>query len=174
MAWWGFGLYLWFVTLHPFDGGNGCIARAIGDLLLARADGSPQHFYSLSAQIQRERKAYYEILERTQKRPMDVTEWLAWFLDALHRAVDQAQHRLDAVLTKARFWQHWTAILLSERQESAGVGVSLEFHGAPERIRTSDLCLRRATLYPAELRARNRETGWQKGGAGAPASRGRQ
>src|SRR5690606_21185865 len=96
--------HLWLVTLHPFDDGNGRIARAIGDLLLARADGSPQRFYSLSAQIQRERKAYYDILERTQKRFMDVTEWLAWFLDTLRRAVDQAQHTLDAVLTKARFW----------------------------------------------------------------------
>jgi Fic family protein len=108
--------HLWFVTLHPFDDGNGRIARAIGDLLLARADGSPQRFYSLSAQIQRERKAYYDILERTQKRSMDVTEWLAWFLDALHRAVDQAQFTLDAVLTKARFWHHWAMLPLNERQ----------------------------------------------------------
>lgn len=130
--------HLWFVTLHPFDDGNGRIARAIGDLLLARADGSPQRFYSLSAQIQRERKAYYDILERTQKnlpganfraspagvrhrdvpdnRSMDVTEWLTWFLDTLHRAVDQAQHTLDAVLTKARFWQRWATMPLNERQ----------------------------------------------------------
>jgi Fic family protein len=108
--------HLWFVTLHPFDDGNGRIARAIGDLLLARADGSPQRFYSLSAQIQRERKAYYDILERTQKQSMDVTEWLAWFLDTLHRAVDQAQHTLDAVLTKARFWQRWATTPLNERQ----------------------------------------------------------
>ena len=108
--------HLWFVTLHPFDDGNGRIARAIGDLLLARADGSPQRFYSLSAQIQRERKAYYEILERTQQRSLDVTEWLAWFLDSLHRAVDEAQHTLDAVLTKTRFWQQWAAIPLNERQ----------------------------------------------------------
>lgn len=108
--------HLWFVTLHPFDDGNGRIARAIGDLLLARADGSPQRFYSLSAQIQRERKAYYDILERTQKASLDVTEWLAWFLDTLHRAVDQAQHTLDAVLTKARFWQRWATTPLNERQ----------------------------------------------------------
>lgn len=108
--------HLWFVTLHPFDDGNGRIARAIGDLLLARADGSPQRFYSLSAQIQRQRKDYYDILERTQKRSMDVTEWLAWFLDVLHRAVDQAQHTLDAVLTKARFWRNWAATPLNERQ----------------------------------------------------------
>lgn len=108
--------HLWFVTLHPFDDGNGRIARAIGDLLLARADGSPQRFYSLSAQIQRERKAYYDILEQTQKRSLDVTEWLAWFLDTLHRAVDQAQHTLDAVLAKARFWQRWATTPLNERQ----------------------------------------------------------
>jgi Fic family protein len=108
--------HLWFVTLHPFDDGNGRIARAIGDLLLARADGSPQRFYSLSAQIQRERKAYYDILERTQKGTLDVTEWLAWLLDALHRAVDQARYTLDAVLTKARFWQRWATTPLNERQ----------------------------------------------------------
>ena len=111
--------HLWFVTLHPFDDGNGRIARAVGDLFLARADGSPQRFYSLSAQIQRERKAYYDILERTQKQSLDVTEWLAWFLETLHRAVDQAQHTLDAVLAKTRFWQRWAApgsAPLNERQ----------------------------------------------------------
>lgn len=113
--------HLWFVTLHPFDDGNGRIARAIGDLLLARADGSPQRFYSLSAQIQRERNAYYDILERTQKNlpgngSMNVTEWLAWFLSTLLRAVDQAHSTLDAVLTKARFWQHWGATAMNERQ----------------------------------------------------------
>ncbi|MFP6558980.1 Fic family protein [Paraburkholderia sp. B3] len=108
--------HLWFVTLHPFDDGNGRIARAIGDLLLARADGSLQRFYSLSAQIQRERAGYYDILERTQKRGLDVTEWLLWFFDALHRAVDQAQFTLDAVLTKARFWREWATSPFNERQ----------------------------------------------------------
>jgi Fic family protein len=108
--------HLWFVTLHPFDDGNGRIARAIGDLWLARADGSPQRFYSLSAQIQRERKAYYDILERTQKGTLDVTEWLAWFLGALHHAVDQAQHTLDAVLAKARFWQRFAGTPMNARQ----------------------------------------------------------
>ncbi len=108
--------HLWFATLHPFDDGNGRIARAVGDLFLARADGSTQRFYSLSAQIQRERKAYYDILERSQKRSMDVTEWLAWFLAVLHRSVDQAQHTLDAVLAKARFWQRWATAPLNERQ----------------------------------------------------------
>jgi Fic family protein len=112
--------HLWLVTVHPFDDGNGRIARAVGDLFLARADGSPQRFYSLSAQIQRERKAYYDILERTQKQSLDVTEWLAWFLATLHRAVDQAQLSLDAVLAKTRFWQRWAAPAaaapLNERQ----------------------------------------------------------
>jgi Fic family protein len=108
--------HLWFVTLHPFDDGNGRLARAIGDLLLARADSSPQRFYSFSAQIQRERKGYYDILERTQRGSMDVTDWLMWFLDTLHRAVDHAQLTLDAVLIKARFWQRWATMPLNERQ----------------------------------------------------------
>lgn len=108
--------HLWFVTLHPFDDGNGRIARALGDLLLARADGSPERFYSLSAQIQRERKDYYAILERTQKGTLDVTQWLAWFLGTLHRALDSAQHTLDAVLTKAHCWQRWAGTSLNERQ----------------------------------------------------------
>ena len=108
--------HLWFVTLHPFDDGNGRIARAIGDLLLARADGSSQRFYSLSAQIQRERKAYYDILERTQKGTMDVTPWLAWFLTSLLKSVEQAHTMLDRVLVKARFWQRAATVPMNERQ----------------------------------------------------------
>ena len=108
--------HLWFVTVHPFDDGNGRIARAIGDLLLARADGSPQRFYSLSAQIQRDRKAYYDILERTQKGTLDVTAWLEWFLLTLRHAIEQAQHTLDAVLAKARFWQRVAGTPINERQ----------------------------------------------------------
>jgi Fic family protein len=108
--------HLWFVTLHPFDDGNGRIARAVGDLFLARADGSPQRFYSLSAQIQRERKAYYDVLEAAQKNSLDVTEWLLWFLGALQWALDSAQHTLDAVLVKARFWQRWASTPLNARQ----------------------------------------------------------
>jgi Fic family protein len=108
--------HLWFVTLHPFDDGNGRIARAVGDMFLARADNSPERFYSLSAQIQRERKAYYEVLERTQKRTMDVTEWLGWFLGTLGRAVTSAQSTLDTVLSKARFWQRWAGAPMNERQ----------------------------------------------------------
>lgn len=108
--------HLWFVTLHPFDDGNGRIARAVGDLFLSRADGSPQRFYSLSAQIQRERRDYYDILERTQKGSLDVTNWLLWFLDALGRAVISAHSTLDAVLVKARFWQRCSGMQLNQRQ----------------------------------------------------------
>ena len=108
--------HLWFVTLHPFDDGNGRVARAVGDLLLARADNSPDRFFSLSAQIQRERRAYYEILERTQKGGMDVTDWLAWFLETLHAAIEQAHLLLDQVLARYRFWQHVAAVPMNERQ----------------------------------------------------------
>lgn len=108
--------HLWLVTLHPFDDGNGRVARAVGDLFLARGDGSPQRFYSLSAQIQRERKGYYEVLERTQRGDLDVTEWLAWFITALKRAVDSAHLTLDSVLQKTNFWQRWAQTPMNERQ----------------------------------------------------------
>jgi len=107
--------HLWFITLHPFDDGNGRIARAVGDLFLARADGSPQRFYSLSAQIQRERKAYYDRLEATQKGDMDVTDWLEWFLACLLRAVQGAEDTLAQVLAKARFWQYWAGMPMNDR-----------------------------------------------------------
>jgi Fic family protein len=108
--------HFWFVTLHPLDDGNGRIARALGDLLLARADPGSRRFYSLSAQIQRDRKAYYEILERTQKGSLDVTEWLAWFLASLTRAVGQAQRDLDGALSRTRVWQRFAGTPLNERQ----------------------------------------------------------
>jgi Fic family protein len=97
--------HLWFVTLHPFEDGNGRIARAIADLALARSEDSPQRFYSMSAQIQQEHKAYYDILEATQKGTMDITPWMEWFLGCLGRAIDHAQVALGTVLDKARFWE---------------------------------------------------------------------
>ena len=108
--------HLWLVSIHPFEDGNGRIARAVGDMALARAERSTQRYYSLSAQIQRERKAYYDRLEATQKGDMDVTDWLEWFLGVLRRAVEQAQQTLDTVLSKARFWQHWAGTPLNDRQ----------------------------------------------------------
>jgi Fic family protein len=110
--------HLWFVTLHPFDDGNGRIARVIGEMTLARSENSSYRFYSLSAQIQKERTSYYEILERTQKGPMDVTPWMDWFLACLDRSIQSAQHILSAVLFKARFWKSIEHILLNERQRS--------------------------------------------------------
>lgn len=108
--------HLWLVTLHPFDDGNGRISRAVGDMALARAEASSQRFYSLSAQIQRERKQYYEQLEATQSGSMDVTSWLAWFLACLLRAVQGADTLLASVLAKAGFWQRWAGTPLNERQ----------------------------------------------------------
>lgn len=108
--------HLWFVTLHPFEDGNGRIARAVGDLALARAEQSAQRYYSLSAQIQRERNDYYNLLEATQRGDMDVTSWLEWFLGCLLRAVQGAQSTLASVLVKARFWQHWASMPMNERQ----------------------------------------------------------
>jgi Fic family protein len=109
-------VHLLFVTIHPFDDGNGRIARVVGDMMLARAEGSAQRFYSLSAQIQRERRDYYELLERTQKVTLDVTLWLDWFLGCLLRSVETAHITITAVLNKARFWQHWAETPMNERQ----------------------------------------------------------
>ena len=108
--------HLWFVTLHPFDDGNGRISRAIGDMALARAERSAQRFYSLAAQIQRERNDYYDLLEKTQKGDMDVTPWLAWFLGCLLRAQGNAFGALDSVVAKATFWQRWSHVPINERQ----------------------------------------------------------
>ena len=108
--------HLWFVTIHPFDDGNGRIARAVGDMALARADHSAHRFYSLSSQIQLERKAYYDGLERAQRGGLDVTEWLAWFLGCLLRAVERSGETLSSVLDKAAFWKRWASTSMNERQ----------------------------------------------------------
>lgn len=108
--------HLWFVTIHPFDDGNGRIARAIADMALARSENSPQRFYSMSAQIRQERNAYYDVLEHTQKGTMDVTPWMEWFLGCLGRAIDGAQVTLSAVLAKARFWERIKSVQLNDRQ----------------------------------------------------------
>ena len=109
--------HLWFVTIHPFDDGNGRIARAIADMALARSEDSPQRFYSMSAQIRRSDPDYYDILEHTQKGTLDITPWMEWFLDCLGRAIDGAQTTLAAVLAKARFWEaHSGCVPLNDRQ----------------------------------------------------------
>lgn len=108
--------HLWFVTIHPFDDGNGRIARAIADMVLARSEHSTQRFYSMSAQIRQERKTYYEILEATQKGDLDITRWLEWFLGCLGRAFAHAETTLEAVLKKARFWDKHAGAAFNDRQ----------------------------------------------------------
>jgi Fic family protein len=108
--------HLWFVTIHPFEDGNGRIARAIADMSLARSEESTQRFYSMSAQIRIERNAYYDILEATQKRDLDITPWMEWFLGCLDRAFDGAEKTLAIVFKKAEFWKKHSAALLNERQ----------------------------------------------------------
>jgi Fic family protein len=108
--------HLWFVTIHPFDDGNGRIARAIADLALARSEHSSQRFYSMSTQIRQERNDYYQILERTQKGTLDITPWMEWFLGCLGRAIDGAQEMLSAVLSKARFWERIKDVQINDRQ----------------------------------------------------------
>src|SRR5687767_3403712 len=108
--------HLWFVTIHPYDDGNGRIARAVADMSLARSEGSPQRFYSMSAQIREERGEYYGILERTQKGTMDVTPWMEWFLGCLTRTIEGAQATLSGVIAKARYWEKLRVVPLNERQ----------------------------------------------------------
>jgi len=108
--------HFWLVTIHPFEDGNGRIARAVADMALSRSENSPQRFYSMSAQIRQERNAYYDILEQTQKGTMDITHWMDWFLGCLGRAIDGAQTALSAVLAKARFWDRIKNVQLNDRQ----------------------------------------------------------
>jgi Fic family protein len=109
--------HLWFVTIHPFDDGNGRLARTIADMLLTRADGIAQRFYSMSAQIRIERKAYYSNLEKTQRSTTDITSWLIWFLECLNRAINSAENELSRILFKSAFWEYARSRQLSIRQQ---------------------------------------------------------
>ncbi|MFC1890456.1 Fic family protein [Thermodesulfobacteriota bacterium] len=105
-----------FVTIHPFEDGNGRIARALTDMALAQDEGVPVRFYSLSAQVMAEREEYYSVLERSQRGDCDITNWLAWFLGCFHRAVERSENLIDLVLMKARFWQKHVQTNLTDRQ----------------------------------------------------------
>lgn len=126
--------HLWFVTVHPFEDGNGRIARAIADLSLARSEKSPQRFYSMSSQIREERSAYYDVLEKTQKGDLDITQWLEWFLGCLDRAFDGAQAILGSVLRKSRFWDKHAGEQFNERQRKV---LNLLFDGFEGRLTSS-------------------------------------
>lgn len=108
--------HLWFVSIHPFDDGNGRITRVITEMLLCRADGSGKRFYSMSYQISLEKNKYYDVLEKTQKGNGDITEWLLWFLDCLDKAVESTTETLSSVLSKARFWDVHKEDRFNERQ----------------------------------------------------------
>jgi Fic family protein len=109
--------HLWFVTIHPFDDGNGRITRAITDMQLARADQSKQRFYSMSAQIQADRNKYYDILESTQKGDSNITPWLEWFLDCLLHSMEQTDETISLTLKRAQFWETHRATDFNPRQQ---------------------------------------------------------
>ena len=109
--------HLWFVTIHPFDDGNGRITRALTDMLLAQADKSNQRFYSMSAQMRIERKQYYDILEKTQKGDLNITNWIQWFLQCLINALNSTEEVLVKVLFKGNFWQIHSKTIINERQK---------------------------------------------------------
>jgi len=108
--------HLWFVSIHPFDDGNGRIARALGDLLLARADRTVQRFYSISGQIMNAKKAYYGVLESTQKGNMDVSHWLIWYFERMHEAIETTNETLSGILAKAKFWERHKSTQFNTRQ----------------------------------------------------------
>lgn len=121
--------HFWFVTIHPFSDGNGRIARAIAEMALARADESSERYYSMSAQIESERNAYYNSLKNSQRMTLDITRWLAWFLECLGRAIDRAQETLAGILRKARIWEKANAAKINDRQHKVLTRMLDDFEG---------------------------------------------
>ncbi|GAA3988675.1 Fic family protein [Mucilaginibacter dorajii] len=121
--------HLWFVTIHPFDDGNGRIARALTDLLLARADDTSQRFYSMSAQILNEKTAYYHLLETTQKGGLDITSWINWFLACLDHAMDHTEEVLSRIFTRNSFWEHNRDVDFNSRQHQMITNLLDDFYG---------------------------------------------
>lgn len=132
--------HLWFVVLHPFEDGNGRIARALTDMLLAKNDNSSYRFYSMSSQIQKNRKSYYEILEKTQKGSMDITNWLVWFLGNLLLAINSSEEILKGVLKRAEFWQKNINITFNERQKKVLNRFMDDFKGNLTTTKWAKMC----------------------------------
>ena len=126
--------HLWFLTIHPFDDGNGRLARAITEMQLARSDQSPKRFYSMSHQILTKRKGYYQILEKTQKGVLDITDWLIWFLEALKTSILLSDTILSTVLIKADFWKTHRQTPLNKRQQTM---INKLFNGFKGKLSTS-------------------------------------
>ena len=128
--------HLWFVILHPFDDGNGRIARALTELLLARSENSPTQFYSMSSAIEKERKMYYKQLEITQLGDLDITEWLVWFLETLEKAIKNADVLLKTTLDKAKFWGKHQSESFNDRQSKM---LNMLFDGFKEQLTSTKL-----------------------------------
>jgi Fic family protein len=121
--------HLWFVTLHPFEDGNGRISRALSDMLLARSDEQSYRFYSMSTQIRKERNSYYNILEKTQKGGLDITDWLEWFLNCLLHSIDNSEKLLEKIIFKHLFWLKHTRVNINERQRKILTMLMDDFEG---------------------------------------------
>lgn len=121
--------HLWFVTIHPFDDGNGRIARAITDMQLSKADGVNQRFYSMSAEIKNQRKSYYTILEHTQKGDLDITDWIVWFLECLKKAILSSNTIIDKVVQKHQFWMRNAGLVSNDRQKKMLNKLMSDFNG---------------------------------------------
>ncbi len=132
--------HLWFVTIHPFDDGNGRLARTITDMLLARADSISNRFYSMSAQIRIERKSYYDILEKTQRGSIDITAWLIWFLECLDRSLVASEEVLSRIIFKARFWDQLKVLELNSRQRKMMNMLLDEFEGKLTSSKWAKIC----------------------------------
>lgn len=133
-------VHLWFVILHPFEDGNGRIARALTDMILSKNDNTSFRFYSMSSQIQKNRKSYYKILEETQKGSMDVTNWLIWFLENLLIAINSSEDILKNVLKRAEFWQKNTNITFNERQKKVLNRFMDDFKGNLTTTKWAKMC----------------------------------
>lgn len=136
--------HLWFVCIHPFDDGNGRIGRAIADMALSQAEDSSMRFFSISQQISKDKKQYYDILERTQKGSCDITDWILWYLDCLLRSIEHSDELLSRVINKAIFWQHHAGIIFSERQKEV---LNLYLDGYPGKLTTKNWA-KRAKVSP--------------------------
>ena len=136
--------HLWFVCIHPFDDGNGRIGRAIADMALSQVEQSKMRFFSISRQINKDKKQYYDILEKTQKGGCEITEWLIWYLDCLLRSVGQSDETLSKVLNKAVFWQNHTGTAVSGRQRDV---LNLYLDGYPGKL-TAKNWAKRAKVSP--------------------------
>ena len=133
-------IHLWFTTLHPFEDGNGRIARALTDMILAQQDDSKYRFYSMSSQIQKTRKSYYNILEKTQKGPMDITNWIIWFLETLLEAIKSSEDILSGVLKRAEFWQKHNNLIFNERQKKVLNRFMDDFKGHLTTTKWAKMC----------------------------------